>query len=391
MTTENSTFELFSALLVVGIAQGVFLILAILAAPKRPDGANRFLAGLVSAFALELVFRFLLETGFLQYLPQSLSLHWALDTWFGPLLYLYTYRLASPPAGTGDVRARKHFAIPLAATGLAIGLWALYSAPDFLAVAYASAPVPLEITEIALALIGLASMVFYLVKSFEVLRTHRARIAQNFSYSEKVGLNWLRNLLLVVAVLLAVYVPLTVSGWFAEVFDRIYGVSIVLAVFGIGFLGIRQPNLFVRDSVGAAEFVTDVADDTGEAGQKYRKSALSGSEIEAIYAAIIETVDSRKLYLVSDLSLPVLADTLGLSSHYVSQAINQGSGSNFFDFINKRRVRHVAEKLRSIASGDRVNILSIAMDAGFSSKSAFYKAFRSHMGQSPTQYRRAAL
>ena len=391
MTPEDSTFELFSAVLVVGIAQGVFLILAILAAPKRPDGANRYLAGLVSAFALELVFRFALETGYLRYLPQSLSLHWALDTWFGPLLYLYTQRLASPPSKWEEVRARMHFPIPLAATGLAIGLWMLYSASDFLDVAYASAPVLLEVTEIVLALIGLASMLFYLARSFRVLRTHRERIAQNYSYSEKIGLNWLRNLLLVVAVLLAIYVPLTVSGWFAEVFDRIYGVSVVLAVFGIGFLGIRQPNLFVSDTAGAAEFVTDLATDTEKAERKYQKSALSVSEIEAIYAAIVETVDTRKLYLESDLSLPRLANVLGLSSHYVSQAINQGSGSNFFDFINKRRVRHVAEQLRAAAAGDRVNILGIAMDAGFSSKSAFYTAFRSHTGQSPTQYRKAAL
>jgi YesN/AraC family two-component response regulator len=43
-------------------------------------------------------------------------------------------------------------------------------------------------------------------------------------------------------------------------------------------------------------------------------------------------------YLNSQLSLPQLADKLGVSVHYLSQIINEQLCQNFFDFINHYRI-----------------------------------------------------
>ncbi|MEW8398601.1 MAG: helix-turn-helix domain-containing protein, partial [Candidatus Thiodiazotropha sp.] len=77
---------------------------------------------------------------------------------------------------------------------------------------------------------------------------------------------------------------------------------------------------------------------------------------------------------------------LRISSNYLSQVINERAGQHFFDFVNRYRVEEA--KLALAGSTGRGNILAIALDAGFNSKSAFYTAFKRHTGQTPTQYRR---
>ncbi|MES9930149.1 MAG: helix-turn-helix domain-containing protein, partial [Candidatus Thiodiazotropha sp. 6PDIVS] len=77
------------------------------------------------------------------------------------------------------------------------------------------------------------------------------------------------------------------------------------------------------------------------------------------------------------------------SPNYLSQVINEQSGYNFFDFINRYRVDE-AKRCLTTPSGQS-NVLSIALDSGFNSKSAFYTAFKRHTGQTPSQYRKSSL
>jgi AraC-like DNA-binding protein len=64
-------------------------------------------------------------------------------------------------------------------------------------------------------------------------------------------------------------------------------------------------------------------------------------------------------------------------------------GQTFYDYVNGYRVREVQ---RRIANGDaeRLTILSIALDAGFASKSTFNLVFKKHTGATPSGYRATA-
>jgi AraC-like DNA-binding protein len=57
--------------------------------------------------------------------------------------------------------------------------------------------------------------------------------------------------------------------------------------------------------------------------------------------------------------------------------------TNFFEYVNDRRIRDAIPRL--IEGEDP--IMSVAYDVGFNSRSAFYKAFRSTTGQTPTEFR----
>ena len=98
----------------------------------------------------------------------------------------------------------------------------------------------------------------------------------------------------------------------------------------------------------------------------------------------------RQLYLDPDLSLPKLADYLDTTVNHVSQTINAGLQTNFFDYVNQKRVE-AAIKLMQSDTRSREAILDIALEVGFNSTSTFYSAFRKVTGQTPGSYRRRML
>ncbi|MET0398971.1 MAG: helix-turn-helix transcriptional regulator, partial [Longimicrobiaceae bacterium] len=89
-----------------------------------------------------------------------------------------------------------------------------------------------------------------------------------------------------------------------------------------------------------------------------------------------------------ELTLAALARHLGTSPRTLSRALNEGLGQSFNEFVNRMRVDAVAAELRDPAR--RRDLLAIALDAGFSSKASFNRAFRAYTGTTPSEFRRRA-
>ncbi|MCP4362681.1 MAG: AraC family transcriptional regulator, partial [Chloroflexi bacterium] len=83
--------------------------------------------------------------------------------------------------------------------------------------------------------------------------------------------------------------------------------------------------------------------------------------------------------------LPQLAALLDISPNHLSQVINEQLTRNFHDFVNAYRVKEAQQRL--LDEPDRT-VLDIALDAGFNSKSAFYKVFKQHCNMTPLQFQR---
>ena len=120
---------------------------------------------------------------------------------------------------------------------------------------------------------------------------------------------------------------------------------------------------------------------------KYAKSGL-GEEKLADYKQRLEHImHSRQLYLQPDLTLPELAQEVGCSVNHLSQVINAGFGTSFFDYLNRYRVDHAKGLLTDLGQPHE-SVVNVAFSVGFNSNSAFYSAFRKFVGQAPAQYRR---
>ena len=86
--------------------------------------------------------------------------------------------------------------------------------------------------------------------------------------------------------------------------------------------------------------------------------------------------------------LASLAAELGITGHQLSELVNSRLGVGFSRYVRERRVEAAKALLISAPSQ---SILSVSLDTGFRSQSAFYAAFKEIMGQSPGDFREAAL
>jgi AraC-like DNA-binding protein len=120
---------------------------------------------------------------------------------------------------------------------------------------------------------------------------------------------------------------------------------------------------------------------------KYAKSGLTDQRLLEYKNRLDEVMQSQKPFLQSGLTLPILAGAVDCSVNHLSQVINSGFNMSFFDYLNKYRVDCATELMMGV-DGRSQAILNIAYTVGFNSISAFYSAFKKHVGQTPAQYRR---
>jgi AraC-like DNA-binding protein len=111
----------------------------------------------------------------------------------------------------------------------------------------------------------------------------------------------------------------------------------------------------------------------------------------AAIAAIERAMRVERIYRRDGLTIAQLAAHLRMTEHRLRRLINQGLGHrNFNAFLNGWRIGDAKEALHDPAQAT-VPILTIALDAGFSSLGPFNRAFKAETGMTPTEYRRAGL
>jgi len=97
----------------------------------------------------------------------------------------------------------------------------------------------------------------------------------------------------------------------------------------------------------------------------------------------------RQLYRDPDLDPVSLGSALGLSRRQVRELIIRYRGGSFHDYINDFRVE-AARELLSDSTDLGATVGAIGRQAGFRTRSSFYKAFRARVGCNPGAYRRQA-
>ena len=129
----------------------------------------------------------------------------------------------------------------------------------------------------------------------------------------------------------------------------------------------------------------------GETSEDTRPTlpAQNGFADPALVARINAAMNAD-IWREEGLTIGALATRLSVPEHRLRRAINQGLGHrNFSSFINRARIDAACAALTD-PTRMNVSVQEIAYDVGFASVGPFNRAFRAEVGQSPTEYRRAA-
>jgi len=101
-------------------------------------------------------------------------------------------------------------------------------------------------------------------------------------------------------------------------------------------------------------------------------------------------MEEKEVFLNPELSLKDLAGKLNCSTNTLSSIFNDLLNQNFYDYVNNYRVEHVKSMLNNKDMA-HYTLLSIGFDAGFNSKSSFYRIFKKHTGLTPSEYQKTVL
>ncbi len=145
-------------------------------------------------------------------------------------------------------------------------------------------------------------------------------------------------------------------------------------IFFIGYRALTHPytinslHNYIRDNTNS---------------KKYKRLKLTDMKIQELAAQLKHLACVEKIFLDPDLTLQKLAEYLEVNRNIASFIINVTMKMNFIDYINSLRIQEMLDELKKRSE---FNILNLAFNAGFNSKTAFNRAFKKHMGMTPSEY-----
>lgn len=359
-----------------GLVQGLFLAFLLLYKKKR-HRANQILAGLLVVFAVGIVHaRF--AGGHLQQVFQApLKVVEPFVMLIAPLLWMYVDKIVGQ-SKMSFWQTILHF-IPFA-TFILLTLPFLVHRGSF-----TSEHILFKNTALITLLVWvgvLGQFSWYLLKIRHLIRLHRSKALQELSNTEAVSLQWVQ-LFMIIFVL---FYALVVGMVFAQLhslplrhFNYIVGLLFSFSTFLIGYKGLFQKDVFIPEISHATPLPTPVPTTAPS-------TAITSKE-KALYEKLRHYMQDQKPYLSAELSLTSLAQQLNIPRNQLSHIINVHTEENFYTFINQYRVEEV-KRLFASAHHQHYTILTLAYEAGFSSKSSFNRIFKQITGSTPSEYQK---
>ena len=124
-------------------------------------------------------------------------------------------------------------------------------------------------------------------------------------------------------------------------------------------------------------------------GTESKTSGLPTNFAQELQVQLIALMENNKPYLNADLQLDDIAQMIDISRHHASQLINDYFHQNFYEFINRYRVKE-AKKMLLDTDNDH-GIEDVAFQCGFNNRVSFYRTFKKFEGVSPTEFRNELL
>jgi len=384
------TLEWVQLAAIVGALQGLVLT-AVLVGQRTNRTANRLLATFMATMTIYLAAGPYYKSGLIRVYPHFFAINYQTTWVFGPLLYLYA-RAASDRSWRFTFKDLLHF-VPVTITIIAampiymmsgaekIATWERWSSAGVGgALAY------LDPFKYVSGIAYSAATALYLVR-------HRREVEQSYSNTERVNLRWLLWLCGATGGIWVMVTALKIAHVSTAMRDGHVAVAMALLVYGIGYMGLRQPEVFRYETAEPPARTDEAApappsSEQQTPPQRYERSGLSDAEAAQLTESLLRLMEREQPWKESELTLADLASRLNSTPHKLSEVLNSQMNETFYDFVNGYRVREVQRRIKA-GEARSLKMLALAMDAGFASKSTFNDVFKKHTSQTPSAFRQA--
>ena len=116
---------------------------------------------------------------------------------------------------------------------------------------------------------------------------------------------------------------------------------------------------------------------------KYANKKIESTEANQLLSKIEKLMREEELFKNPNLNLAKLAKELHISSHLLSQLLNDNLNKSFTQFINEYRIEEAKKMLKT---NQNLKIEVIAENCGFNSNSTFYNVFKKFTNTTPAKY-----
>ncbi|GAA4408912.1 hypothetical protein GCM10023187_31430 [Nibrella viscosa] len=369
-------FEQLSLIIAnAGIVLGVFVTLLLTSKSVRESRANLFLSILLLAMSFSILH--------IQYAGRVID-HFAFNVFslgdptfllIGPLLWLYMQELTGHRT-RWSFRLVLHFVPFLAVIFLSTTLNRFFSGSEALAFLGGHRGW-LAISFWVFIVIQFSGYLYVMNKRW---RAYQLLVEQEVSNTEHVSLAWVQffmgvflGILLFFLLVLLNQIHHGNSVWVWRTMAVIFSLS----VFALGYKGILQKEIFHVDRT-QPEVVPPAAPSPAPEPESPKSDPQ-------LVDRLLRFMEDEKPYLDPELTLSSLAKRLNLSRSVLSQLINEGVGDNFYNFVNRYRVEQVKAFMND-PTMKHYNLLGLALEAGFKSKSTFNLIFKRFTGLTPSEY-----
>lgn len=211
---------------------------------------------------------------------------------------------------------------------------------------------------------------YYACWTFRAIPRYNKALKEQFSYTERINLDWLRGILYSFFFILSLWVLdcIYVTLWL----DGAYLISSMAVWMFICYFIYRHESV-VREVSRNVES-RDAHEDDG---------ACVPADARDLGEKIRELFVVQRVFLNPRLKLSDVAQMIGSNRTYVSNWFNSEARSAFYDYVNNHRVEHACRLLRQ----SRESLALVAEESGFNSLSTFHRVFSKIKGMTPAEFR----
>ncbi|MCO5950166.1 helix-turn-helix domain-containing protein [Mucilaginibacter flavidus] len=366
-------FNLWSILLIAFLSQCVFLLVSLIIRPSANKNARQLLMLLLVVIFCVLFGNFCEATYLYRKWHGITNLGRGMLLLQGPVLYLYTLSVIS-----ADFKFRYTHLLHFLPYFLALAvIWRQENPVDdrilvltIDAVMEGKSHMDWKTSMWFVTYFVHLTVYFLLIRRF-MLQSVKSP-AEQFQFPIEQRLRWLKKLTitysLVALVFLGIIFYISITGLYTVYGNFIYAMALGGLIYTIAFQALPDWHTLKPGF-----------------DKKYKSINIKQQTEEELLNRILYFFEQEKIFMNPDLRIDMLAKKTDAKSNVVSKIINKRLGKSFSEAVNYYRIEEVKKRLDD-PKFDHHSIFGIAMDVGFTSKSAFNETFKKLNGITPSQY-----